>query len=340
MESQLDILLSRILNEYVFVPEKGLRMYYPTKELEYEANVIVHDILSSFSSYGASNLIIAAEVWGFQAEKEFEDKKQEIDNLKAQLYQSFFKTSQANAVRSKLEQVKDSFFKLLETRSSLDKYSIEGVAEHSRLAFFIENCTYKGSELYDWSDWSLDSAVAFWKQNIIDEYDIRKIARYEDWLSMYNASKTLNMPLFGKSAVDLNADQRRLIMWSNIYDSISQLQDKPSEEIIDDADAFDGFLIVKRRERKNESSRSAFESSLTQKERDADELYLVPDTANLTKSLEDIRNSNSRQAQMALEARKSAIKKLKEGESIKHGAFSDVKERMLIEANKAENRRR
>jgi len=207
------------------------------------------------------------------------------------------------------------------------------------LAFFIEKNTRKDNKIYNWSECDIIYVMDFWEDNYISERSIRSIARSDEWNSIYASAKKLNMPLFNTATSLLNSDQKRLITWSNIYYSVTQMPDGPHEEIIEDDDAFDGFLITKRRESKNKSRQSMFENSLSESQRNAEELYLVPDPNDLSGSLKRIRESNSRAAKMKMDARKDAIMKLKQGETIKHGGFPDIKQRMMIEANKAERAR-
>ena len=323
----------------MYVPEFGLKIKYMTNELEYEWLLIEQELSSNFDILDSYSIINQTRVWNSQLEEELNNSQEEIDNLKAQLYKCFFNISQANKIRSNITDGKRKLLRLQRDRAVLDQYSIDGVIEYSRLAFFIEKSTYKDGQLYDWSDCSLVTIMDYWRNNYISERAIREIARSEEWLSIYNTAKNLQIPVFDVPVGQLNSDQKRLLTWSGIYHSIHQIPDGPDEEIIKDDDALDGFLIAKKAEVVSKNRRNAFERSLTESQRNAEELYIVPDPDDWQNSLKRIRESNNRVAQMKIDARKDAIRKLKQGETIKHGNLPDVRQRLILEANKAERLR-
>ena len=85
---------------------------------------------------------------------------------------------------------------------------------------------------------------------MLGESEIRELARSEPWKSIWSSSKNEGV-LFGKRAIELSEEQKHLIMWSTMYDSIGESPDSPSDKIIADDDMLDGWLILQRREREH-----------------------------------------------------------------------------------------
>jgi hypothetical protein len=88
-------------------------------------------------------------------------------------------------------------------------------------------------------------AVAFYHNNSISEDDIRFISQSDSWLSYYSCSKNI----FGRPT-KMTDDQRRLIIWSNIYKNTKTSSECPQDAIFKDHDAFDGYLIHEQRKNK------------------------------------------------------------------------------------------
>lgn len=324
-------LLYRILNGYIYkkIGKKTLKIYYPSKELIYKGNFIYEEILKS-DGYSSSVLLKKTKIWSFEDDIELQQVQDSIERLKQQLYESFF-NSQAESIRRKLSEEKEKLNKLSQKKNTLDSYTIESVAEYSRLAFFIEHCTYWREKKYNWKEWSIRAGIYYWLENIIPENKIREIARSDTWNSMIFSAKNFSTPIF-KNCVDLNQDQIRLLSWTSLYTNIRNFEDCPHEEIIEDDDAFDGYLISKKEKKKVKHAQLGLEKYISPRVAKCEEIFVLPNAErNLDTIKQMVRESTSSHANIIKQSRMDALKK---AGSLKHGAMPDVKQRMLIEANR------
>lgn len=64
-----------------------------------------------------------------------------------------------------------------------------------------------------------------------------------------------------KPAIELNDEQRMLISWSQLYDSVYEHNECPPDFVIDYDDALDGWLLLQKDKRDREVNRRNFEKN-------------------------------------------------------------------------------
>lgn len=335
----MELFLSRVINGYLIKPlgTKQIRIYYPTPEIEYGSHLIYNEIISQNYEYRDREFIsILGRNWNGEKESRYNELREELDNQKANLYHSFHKPSQADTIRDKIAELKLELIELQQAKSRYDSYSIEGVAERARLTFFIEHSTFLDGKIYDWSDWSVDRAIEYWVVNLIDEPTIRELARCDMWLSMFSSAKFFdNFPFHGRPC-DMNVDQKRLLNWSIIYYNVSQGNDNVTQEIMSDDDAFDGYLISKRKEKRSTKGVDSLVKS--KKVKNSEEIYIM---AQIPEDIKEVYSFNDSNSQAVIQER---FRQIQETGGIKHGKLDDIVLRAKIELNRANaqrnNRRR
>ncbi len=92
---------------------------------------------------------------------------------------------------------------------------------------------------------------------IINEAQIRKIARYPNWTIMWGASKNSGDELFGVPSTEYTSEQALLCYWSMMYDSVYESMDRPSDKIIEDDEALDKWFEDQRDKRDKEKRKSS-----------------------------------------------------------------------------------
>lgn len=90
------------------------------------------------------------------------------------------------------------------------------------------------------------------QEGMMNEADLRLVGRSPDWRILWGEGDNYQS-LFGKCASALNINQRLLIYWSRVYDSVFSDPDRPDLEIIDDDERLDEWMAnrdIKRKEEK------------------------------------------------------------------------------------------
>ena len=218
-------------------------------------------------------------------------------------------------------------------KNSLLKYSSEGSAESAKIEYLIYSSLedHKGNRLidetpYDEQEGGFVAACVEANNSLsLDEESFRELARNDPWKTMWGASKT-GIPLFDIPATYLTENQKVLINWSRLYDNIYENMDCPSEEVIRDDDALDGWLIVQHRKREKEKNKNEMESKLSDKTRNAQEVFLMAD------SEEEMKKIYSLNDPAANRQRKQRLRKVDKEGDVDITEFSDVQQQLRMQA--------
>jgi hypothetical protein len=101
-------------------------------------------------------------------------------------------------------------------------------------------------------------SIDMMKEGVLPTCDIRKVARSGEWRVLWSSSRENLMGLFNRSVADLGLNQKLLIYWSKVYDTIYEDPNKPEEDVIIDDIECDNWLenrSLERAEDKDSASR-------------------------------------------------------------------------------------
>lgn len=332
-------LISRICAGYLRYPitDEVLRIHNPSLDINYEANELYCKVFTKSLNAGLStdkniyNLLIERGIWTEENEKNLIlVLPKHIEYWKVEMYRAMFRSNDREKFRKYLDKAKTELLRLHQKRHMFDYATCEGIAHYARVQFIIENCTFtKENKLYDWDKSSPYLAMAYYQENIIAEEILRELAHTTPWDNIWATSKK-NGSIFPKSGVELSQEQQRLIMWSSMYDSIREYPDCPSEDMVNDDDILDGWLIIKREEREANAGKAGLEVGIkNNKIANADEVYLVAQTIEDANKI-DMLNSN-----LARNIKKQRFDYIKKKGEVNEAALPDVKQRFQMELTQA-----
>jgi hypothetical protein len=210
-----------------------------------------------------------------------------------------------------LNRLKKKHIKLVTKRDRLKRESAEGIATTSKNKYLISsNITdINNNKLWNSEDyWKqdsklIDALVREYMNAMIDEDDMRELSRTEPWRTLWGVSKT-EKSLFGLPAIMLTSEQKSLVMWSRIYDSVYESMECPPEEVVTDNDMLDGWLILQSRKRDDERKKK--HGFGNDKDVKGQEVFLFSDTAE---GAQRITEKNDAAGRAMFNQRMSALKK-------------------------------
>ncbi len=85
--------------------------------------------------------------------------------------------------------------------------------------------------------------------------DMRSVARSPDWRALWTMSRENLAGLFEQSIGTLRVEQKVLLFWSRLYDSVYEDMERPDEEVIEDDEALDEWLTNRHEKREDKSSK-------------------------------------------------------------------------------------
>jgi hypothetical protein len=344
MDSYLrEFFIYRISSRYLIFND--LRIHYPTIDTLYEAQDLYRRTYEQSVDEGIlTNDEMLREMVERNLWSEYEDDQltnvlpKHLEHWKVELFKNFDNEAEMIKIQAHLQVAKKALEDLFRKRHAFDHMTCHGVATFAKYYYSIENSVTKDGQSYQWDKVKVFNALDYINKNTIEEETIREIARSEPWLTTWHAS-TKAATLFSGSATELTEDQKRLISWSRVYDNVKEHENCPSEEITNCDDAFDGWLIVQKREsdlKKNEKSYS----SVFSKYKENTEVYMPVDKNwhSKPKSEEEKRKEASKIWNLNSEINrniiKNRIKTVQERGEVVDMDFADVK----LAASMARNR--
>lgn len=314
MESfEREFFVYRILSSYIKYKSNSLelKIIKPSVDTIYESQCLYMEV---YQESLENNCLSAEEILSMMVSKELwtdEDTNQldvvlpkHLDFWKVELYNNYTNKVQVGQIRGYLETVKSSLQDLFKRRHLFDHYTQHGLATFARWQYIIENTTvnYDGSK-HDFKNININTILEAVNKSQLSETVIRELSRTEPWRSMWSAGKKSGL-LFSSAVTDLSDEQRRLINWSTLYDNINEYDDCPSEEIINDDDALDGWMIIKNKENKKAKEKAAIEKRV--KRGEDGETFIVAESKEEAAKIYEM---NSPTARMIVQQRLNDIRK-------------------------------
>ena len=234
-------------------------------------------------------------------EQDIKTEEKFVEDLKVGLFKSVFSEKDNRRIRKQLKIVKERLFDMYERQSLLDSMTIDGFANTLKYTHIVINTVYRDGELFLSGDSSfalIDKLMQEITKKQISIPDYRELARSEPWRSRWAITKPLPF------ATSITDEQKHLVLFSRMYDNAYENPKCPEDEVMEDDDMFDGWIIHERRENERERLENRVESKLGGKHANAQEIFVM---ANSEKDVKDINSYNDLQGKMVKKQRDGFI---------------------------------
>lgn len=237
-----------------------------------------------------NKLLVNFGYWNDEKENNLNKLIKDIEDIKLWIFESYTFSDRRRHFKKALKDTMNYIEKLIPEKQVFDRYSARSVAEYIRHHYLLGCSIYKSKNkpLFIRPDWfnKKDDSIIQYCYKIISDYfltdqDYRRLARSNEWRNICSR-KSGN--IFGRPLVDLSLSQQQLLLWSNLYDNVYKNSECPPDEIIEDDDALDGWMIKQRRNRSTELNKNSIENSITnEKILNSDEIYIMCDETDIKK---------------------------------------------------------
>lgn len=340
-----DLLIARIIAGcFRFICEgRRFLVRQPGRLRRYKAQQVYQEALqealfeSLYSDEEISVMLQENDLWDDERENKLKILYEDVDKLKINLFKSFFKSRERDSIRKAIQIARGEIGSLLLQKNVYSPMGATGFAQVARTRYLVGSGLYddKGKrvwsddDFYKGNDTLLDEAVSAYSESQIVDWQIRAIARSDQWRSVWNC-KSVCGDVFGRPAVDLTEEQRQLLSWSQLYDSVAEHPNPPDDNILKDDDAFDGWMIIQRKERERQRREATAEATLNGlKLPDSGEIFIVAET---DEDLQNIESLNSPQASAIKRERLAYL--TKKGE-VEEQHMPDSKREIMMMAQRA-----
>jgi len=340
-DGNIENLLYRILSGQLIFYYKQDK--YELKKLSnlvrYEAEILYNKILNDekYSDWiredNMIDIMINLGLWTKDTDKTIKQLEKRIENSKVELFENFMRPDNQKKIRKSLESAKDQLNRISSKKSEFSANTLEGYASSIKNEYMICQNLYKNSKrLFNDNDSDSHSYSQF--NEIVFEInkysisinDFKKIARHYIWKSYWNAHK--NNPIFPGTVSEWTDDQRSLVSFSQMYDSIYEHPESPPEGVIEDDDMLDGWMIVQKRKVEKAKKQQTVDE-LNPNLKNAGEVFLFGKNRD---EVEDIISLNSKES---LHRMKEKFDFINHAGSAQDHALPDVKRDLLNQTRDA-----
>lgn len=324
--------LNKVLSGDILInTRKGLLVVHqPSAALRYLADFFSNQAYEEafetniFLQEELEELIIENGWWEQEQEDLLKSIPKDLEQMKVDYFNNFIKSDVTKSIKKAIKKREEQFEKLTQAKYEFFNYTCESLQSQAYTMYILEHSTFDMmNKPIDISQVSLYSLYSKYNQELLSDNEIRELSKLSEWRMIWNSTKD-GYQLFSSPAINMTDMQKSLVNWTRVYDSVHESMEVPSEEIINDNYAIDGWFTVQRRKRDDEKKESNQQNLPNSAE------VFVP-SSNQQDS-DKIHNMNTGQGKAIL---KSKFKELKEKGSMQESEFSHVKQDLQMKANKA-----
>lgn len=342
-----ECVISRISNGYTIyrIHDEVYRLNSPDPEIKYLASLIYKEAYNTAMFDGAMDenelldYLMGNSLWSKENADTLEQLYKDLDDAKVKLYDCCFKTLEARSCRNTIDKIRKSIKILEAQKSRFDHLTAGGIASFCKASFLVGSCLRKPGgqpywreppQQYKEPDGLIEEIIEMSSDFHISEADYREIARTEPWRSIWVAAG-IERQIFGVAPTQLTIEQKTLIFWSNVYESIREHPDCPHDSVISDDLLLDGWLIKEHRKREAEQKKRSAEDLISSNEKiqNASEIFIPVDTLDDAKRLSESLNSPE-----ALAIKRQRFEKIRREGEVKEQHLPDVRNKLRMDLNK------
>ena len=264
--------------KFITVEEERYKLIPPSQEIRLLSEHIYQETLHSLrfanliTKEKAALLLRRLNKWAPADDEAFKKLEKHLEDKKVELYQALYNSERQDRLRRTIKMAKKSINSALYRKHSLDYMTLDHHATLTKKKFITAMClrdindepVYNEKSFHNSDSTILEKIVNFLESDIISVEEFRELARSDPWRTMWNLGKESCLG----NAKEWTDDQKTLLTFAKMYDNAYQSMECPPEEVFEDDDMFDGWLIEQRRKREKD-----------QKQKQVDLMKNVPDSA-------------------------------------------------------------
>jgi hypothetical protein len=322
--------LDRVLSGKVYlrVSDDLVCVHPPDAELRYLADFLSQDVYDEAIRAGSLTLqeleifLRAEGLWSKEDEDLLEKISSDLETLKLDYFNSFHFKRKLITIKEEINRRKRQYREIANKRMYLSEYTAESAQVLWRESYIVERTAKLAGGGGAVVKYGINKVLGEYRSSQLSDDVLRRVAKSDDWRPRWVAMKKGVNPFLSS---DLTNEQLALVTWSTMYDSIHESMDCPTDDVIQDDTALDGWLIHQSRKRKSEKMQE-------QNQGQGAEVF-VPTNYRSTGQVDDkdVINMNSPQAKTAF---KHKMGELKRRGAMNELDYSGTRAEMQMYANK------
>jgi hypothetical protein len=339
-KENISLYLSRILSGfYYFVyGDKRYKLIYPDMTIKYQAELFANEQyeLNKFNEWilddDIIHYLVNAGLWDYTGDVMLKKLEVQIEDYKVDLFKNFLNPNRLKTIRKSLDTTKKRYDQMYSIRHYFDHLTARGYANIVKNQYIVSHSIFDDNDVLTFNlkekkiDLNLlNNIIEFLANNTLDIKTFRKLARSDIWRNYWSANKDY---LFDKPTINWTDEQRTLVVLTKMYDSAYESTECPPDNVFEDDDMFDGWMISQKRENEKIRSKNRTEKMFGNKGglNKAQEVFLV---ANSKEEAEAIYNLNDSSSMNIINERNNVIQK--SGKEIQEADLPDVQRNLLVQ---------
>lgn len=286
----LENLLYRIINGYytISIDSNIYKIVCPNISIKQQAQNIYLQIIDEYkydteswiSDQQIQHLLSVYNVWNKDLENKLDSLTKDLEKVKIELYKNFSNSDVKSHIKELIKTINSNINDLYNKKHYFDYLTLEYYAQNIKNQYLITNMVYDTLDRKVFSEDNFENTDYLFLEKMLyeihkyslDSITIKQIVRTDLWKSFWNVSKE---KIFPGTVKDWTDEQRSLINFSKVLDSIREHMEAPSEDIISDDDALDGWILYQNHKSETERKKKQISDKFGLDKKQAGEVFLL-----------------------------------------------------------------
>lgn len=306
MDDNLEKLFYRIICGYffIYIDDIKYKIVQPSIDIRYEAEILYDTIIEDnkydkrwMTEHEINIYLDYNNIWNKIKEQELKKLEKTVEDFKIELFLNYSDEKKKVFFKKQLTQFRKKIDELYKEKNCMSHLDIKTHATSIKNEFILMNTIYDHSNNLvfnnPYSETSEHKKLQLFIAEIL-EYNItpdlmRKLVKSDFWRS-YVSAVNLQIDIH-----KINDDYRHLVSLHKMYDNVRQHPECPTEQVIDDDDALDGWFLNQHRKVEKEKKKNAildkFGGNIKEK---AGEVFVMTQDLEEMKDIYDLNDPNQK----------------------------------------------
>lgn len=302
---------------YIYIDNSKYKILLPNIHDKYLAHNTYLSIINDYkyedgwiTEKNISSILNVYNIWNDTKEKYLNDSKELLDKTKIQYFLNFNTASVKPQIKNSIDNLNKTINGLYNEKYSLNYLTLENYAQNIKNQILVSSMIYNDDNVRvfepDIDNIDSDLLEKFIREiynNSLGQEAIKKLARHEIWRSYWGSNKD---KIFSGSVVDWTDEQRSLVNFTRTLDSIREHLEAPEEEIINDDDALDGWMLYQHEKAIKEKKQKHITEKYGLNNKNGQEVFIL---ANNQEEAKEIFSLNDRTTMREIKEMKQVVNK-------------------------------
>lgn len=297
MENDIEDIIYRIISGfyYIDVDDTIYRIVLPNLSIKHQAQSIYRSAVEK-SKYDSgwitqdeiNQILNYFHIWDNDKEKLLQGLPKELNKYKIQYYLNFNHPDNKQQIKNTIDSINRQINTLSNQKQSFDYLTLDSYAQGLKNQFIISKTVYRNDEpvftgnFEDTDSTLLEKIILEIHRRSLSAHTLKLVARHDLWKSYWDASKER---IFKSPAIEWTDEQISVINLTKMFDSVREHPESPSDEVMADFDALDGWLLHQHEKMEKDKKKQAISDKYGLDKQNGSEVFLVTDSVEETKEI-------------------------------------------------------